>query len=503
MNVLDVEAVHKRYPGVIALNGVSLRVGRHEVVGLAGENGAGKSTLLKILVGLERPDSGALRVRGREVRLRGVARAAAEGIGMVFQEQSLVPNLTAAENILLGCEGAAVRLGVYRWRRLAELAKAQLDKIGSTVDPMARTETLSFAERQMVEIAKVLAIEERTSAEPIVLLDEPTSVLDGDEIETLFAQIERLRTQASVIFVSHRLDEVLRVSDRVYVLRNGEVAGEIDPRTASTGDLHRMMIGRDAAGSHYHEDRQAGGADGPPRLRVDALCGPSFADATFQIGTGEVVSIAGVQGSGREDLCRTLFGGRPVSSGTVELDGAPLDLDSPRDAVRAGIGYVPSERKFEGIVGPMSVAENMTLAHAGAVSTGPFLNRSREATVVDAWIDRLSIRTPSRAVAIGRLSGGNQQKVVLARWLFSGSLKVLLLDHPTRGLDVGAKSEVYRLIRELAAGGVAVLLLADSLEESIAMSDRVLVMREGRIVATVPTPPGAKPDPVQIMKEMV
>ena len=501
--VLEVVNLHKRYPGVVALGGVSFRVGRHEVVGLAGENGAGKSTLLKILVGLERPDSGSVRVRGRDVRLRGVAHAAAEGIGMVFQEQSLIPNLTAAENVLLGCEGAGVRFGVYNWRRLCELAKHQLDKIGSTVDPLARTESLTFAERQMVEIAKVLAIEERTSAEPIVLLDEPTSVLDGDEVETLFAQIERLRQQASVVFVSHRLDEVLRVSDRVYVLRNGEVAGEINPRTASTVDLHRMMIGKDVAGSHYHEELQQPTVATAARLRVRQLCGETFTDVSFDVAPGEVVSIAGVHGSGREDLCRALFGGRPIAAGEIELDGASLTLATPRDAVQAGVGYVPSERKVEGVVAAMSVAENMTMAHSGHVSTGPFLNRSREAALVDEWIERLRIRTPSRGASIGGLSGGNQQKVVLARWLFSGTLKVLLLDHPTRGLDVGAKSEVYRLIRDLTASGVAVVLLADSLEESIALSDRVLVMKEGRMVATIPAPPGGKPDPVDIVKEMV
>ncbi|GAA4038741.1 sugar ABC transporter ATP-binding protein [Nonomuraea soli] len=488
--MIEVSGLRKAYPGVVALDGVSLQIRPHEVVGLAGENGAGKSTLLKALVGLVRPDSGTIRIRGREVRLRGVAQAATEGIGMVFQEQSLVPNLTAAENILLGCEGSAVRLGLYRWRRLRELAQAQLDKIGSRVDPMARTETLSFAERQMVEIAKVLAIEERTRAQPVVLLDEPTSVLEAEEIETLFGQIERLRKHASVVFVSHRLDEVLQVSDRVYVLRGGQVAGEVDPATAGAAGLHRMMIGAEATGSHYHDDLHRPPERSSVRLSVRGLCGEGFTDISFDLIRGEVVAVAGVHGSGREELCRALFGARAVTAGQVLIDGEAVSLTGPRRAVRAGLGYVPSERKVEGVVSAMSVADNMTLPYT----------RPQD---VEEWIGRLRIKTPDRRTPIGSLSGGNQQKVVLARWLLTGSLRVLLLDHPTRGLDVGAKSEVYRLIRELAAAGVAVLLLADSLEECIALSDRVLVMKEGRVTVTLDTPPGAKPDPVDVVKEMV
>ncbi|MFI6480895.1 sugar ABC transporter ATP-binding protein [Nonomuraea sp. NPDC050663] len=494
--ILEVEGLRKAYPGVVALDGVSLHVRRHEVVGLAGENGAGKSTLLKALTGLVRPDAGSIRVRGRELRLRGVAHAASEGIGMVFQEQSLVPNLTAAENILLGCEGQGVRHGVYRWRRLRELAQVQLDKIGSKVDPLARTDTLTFAERQMVEIAKVLAIEERTSAEPVVLLDEPTSVLEPEEVETLFAQIDRLRRHASVVFVSHRLDEVLRVCDRVYVLRGGQVAGEVDPRAVGAGTLHQMMIGDTSPGGHFHEHLQVTPDRSAVRLSVRGLSGDGFHDVTFDAAPGEVVSIAGVQGSGREQLCRALYCGGSTT-GEIVLDGQPVRLGGPRDALRAGIGYVPAERKVEGVVAAMSVADNMALPHLSR------LKRARQGELVEEWIERLRIRTPSGSSSVGALSGGNQQKVVLARWLLTGELKVLLLDHPTRGLDVGAKSEVYKLMRDLTATGVAVVLLADSLEECIAMSDRVLVMREGRVAAELEAPPGAKPEQVDVVREMV
>ncbi|TDD64555.1 sugar ABC transporter ATP-binding protein [Jiangella aurantiaca] len=501
--VLSVDGLTKRYPGVTALDGMSFEVRAHEVVGLIGENGAGKSTLLKSLVGLVTPDAGTIRVRGEAVRLRGVAHAGSVGIGMVFQEQSLVPNLTVAENILLGAERSAVRGGVYRWRTMTALAQEQLDKIGSTIDPRARTDTLTFAQRQMVEVAKVLTIEERIASEPVVLLDEPTSVLERDEIATLFAQIERLRKRASVVFVSHRLDEVLEVSDRVYVLRNGRVVAEVDPATVDATDLHHLLIGRESGGSHYHDEAQHDCDGAPVRLRVEKLSTGGCRDVSFDIRAGEVLGVAGVQGSGREDVCRALFGAIRASGGRVTLDDRPFRLGSPRAAVRSGVGYVPSERRTDGIVPPMSVAENLSMAHVGEVCAGPVLQARRERGLVEQWVRRLGIKTPSPQTPIGTLSGGNQQKVVLARWMIDDDLRLLILDHPTRGLDVGAKSDVYALIRDLAAAGCAVLLLSDTLEETIALSHRVVVMKDGEVVTTVETPKGAKPDPVVILEEMV
>ena len=251
---LEVRGLVKHYPGVKALDGVDLVVRQHEVLGLAGENGAGKSTLLKALVGLVRPDAGEIYVRGEKVRLRSVVDAANHGIGMVFQEQSLVPNLTAAENIVLGCEGPGVRRGIYRWDTMRRLAQEQLDKIGSNIDPLARTDTLTFADRQMVEIAKVLRIEQRSQHPPVIILDEPTSVLESKEIETLFTQVRRLREFASVVFVSHRLDEVLDVCDRVSVLRGGQSVGEVPTAGAAPAELHRMMIGSTGSDDHYHDN---------------------------------------------------------------------------------------------------------------------------------------------------------------------------------------------------------------------------------------------------------
>jgi ribose transport system ATP-binding protein len=501
---LEVKNLVKHYPGVKALDGVDLVVRQNEVLGLAGENGAGKSTLLKALVGLVRPDSGEIWVRGEKVRLRSVVDAANHGIGMVFQEQSLVPNLTAAENIVLGSEGPGVRRGIYRWDTMRKLAQEQLDKIGSHIDPLARTDTLSFADRQMVEIAKVLRIEQRSQHPPVIILDEPTSVLESKEIDTLFTQVRRLREFASVVFVSHRLDEVLDVCDRVSVLRGGQSVGEVPTAGAAPADLHRMMIGSTGSEDHYH-DQAAQRSEEPlrPMLSIRGLSGKTFRDVDLDVHAGEIVGIVGVHGSGREDVCRALFGAEPILAGEVTLDGKRLDLSSTRAACAAGVGYVPAERKIEGMVGPMSVADNMTLTKQQARCSGPLVMPKKQATLVDRWIERLSIRTPHRGTAIQRLSGGNQQKVVLARWLVAGDIRLLLLDHPTRGLDIGARSEVYRLMRELANGGVATVLLADSLEEAIGMSDRIVVMSDGKATKHVPCPSGAKPTPLDLVKEMV
>ncbi|WP_127793741.1 sugar ABC transporter ATP-binding protein [Agromyces sp. LHK192] len=500
---LAVRNLRKTFGETTALDGVTFEVRPHEVVGLIGENGAGKSTLLKTLIGLVQPDEGTIEVRGVPVRMRGIAQAGAAGIGMVFQEQSLIPNLTVAENILLAAEGPAVVGGLYRWGELNRRAQAQLDKIGSKISPRAITEELSFADRQMVEVAKVLATEERTNDEPVVLLDEPTSVLDRDETEVLFAQIERLRARASVVFVSHRLDEVLRVSDRVYVLRNGQTVAECTPGEVDEETLRRLMIGRDLEGSHYGEEFQR-----PPReevlLHVDDLTVKGVCDHVgFDVHAGEVLGIAGVQGSGREELCRALFGALAARSGRVTLSGRRARLRSPRAAIAADVGFVPAERRREGMVASMSVAENITLPHLDEVCAGPVLRRGRERALAEEWIERLHIRTPGASAPIGSLSGGNQQKAVLARWMVSDSLRLLILDHPTRGLDVGAKSEVYRLIHELTASGVAVILMADSLEELIAMSHRVLVMRDGRVSAMLDAPPERKPAPVDVLEQMI
>jgi ribose transport system ATP-binding protein len=501
---LELRGVTQRFPGVVALDDVHLTVRPREVVGLIGENGAGKSTLLKILSGVYQPDEGELLVRGQARRFTGPRDAARAGVGIVHQEQSLVASVSVAENLVLGFEGSAVRGGIYRWPELNRRAQAQLDKIGSPIPPTARVEALTFAQRQMVEVAKALSVEDHVETEPVIVFDEPTSVLDGDDTEVLFAQIERLRTRASVVFVSHRLDEVLRVSDRVYVLKDGRCVAERNPADVDVQELYRLMVGRESAGSYYREDDQ-GDVDGAEEvLGVTGLTrAGGFTDVSLSVRRGEVLGVAGVVGSGREDLARALFGAEPVDAGEVRLAGKPVRFRSPADAVHAGIGYIPAERRFEGVAMGMSVADNILLADRSAVSAGPFVAPRRRRGVVAQWIERLRIRTPGPGTDVATLSGGNQQKVALAKWLVSPRLRVLVLDHPTRGLDVGAKEDVYRLVRELCERGLAIVLLSDTLEETIALSHRVVVMRDGRVTARFDAPAGAKPTQVDLVEQMV
>jgi len=480
--VLRVENLRKRFAGVYALDGVSLEIRQREVVGIVGENGAGKSTLLKMIAGILRPDGGRIVLRGKGLSLRNTADAANAGIGMVFQEQSLLPNLSVAENILLGHEDAALRAGFYDWRRLRSLAAAQLDKLGSDISPSARTDALTFAERQLVELAKVLAIEQRTRTEPVVLLDEPTSMLDAGQIETVLAQIERLRGRASVVFISHRLEEVLRVCDRIYVLNHGRCVAEHDRASCSVADLQTSMLSHTTPAPHAPPAAAASKRPSTIALSVRALrCAGRYQAVSFDLRAGEVIGIAGAEGSGRESLCRALFGAEAPDGGDMLLDGQSIRLGGPADAVRLGIGYVPADRRIEGIVAGLSVAENMTLAQLDGLRRGPILDFSRERTLVRTWIERLRIAPASPQVLADRLSGGNQQKLVLARWLVARRPRILILDRPVRGLDVRAKMDMIRLIRELAASGIGILVIADALDELIAMSDRLLVMKDGAI----------------------
>jgi len=500
--VLAADGLVKRYPGTVALDGMSVTVRRHEILGLVGENGAGKSTLLKSFVGLVRPDHGRLLVRGAPVALRGVQHANALGIAMVYQEQSLVPNLTVAENILLGSEGRSVRGGWYRWKPLFAAAQRHLDRLQIDVDAAARTDTLTFAQRQMVEIAKAMAIEERTQAEPVILLDEPTSVLEAQEVERLFEHVRHLRERASVVFVSHRLDEVLALSDRVHVLRGGRSVAEVNPQQADVAELHSLLVGHASPDSHYHLEQQDDAVPAQRRLVVSGLATTTRTAVSFSAAPGEVVALAGVEGSGREAVARGIFGDA-ARTVTLTLDGKTVALRNPRRASRHGIGFVPAERRTDGMIAPLSVAENMSLSHVREFCRGPFVDVRAERKAVRRWVDRLGIKTPGLSTPIGALSGGNQQKVTLARWLLSPDLRVLVLDHPTRGLDVGAKSEVYRLIRDLAGQGCTVILIADTLEEAIAMSHRVLVLKDGEIRAEIPAPADHKPAPVDIVRAMV
>lgn len=504
--LLELRNVTKRFGGHRALDDVSITVRQHEVIGLIGENGAGKSTLLKLLAGIHRPDEGEIRVGG-EPRVIGSPQAAVQlGIGVVHQEQSLLGNLTVAENVTLGEPQVVNAVGFVRRRRMIERARALLETVGSQVDPRVQTSDLTFSQRQMVEIARALA-HRAEGRPPIVVLDEPTSVLEKEDVAILREKVRMLREIGSVIFVSHRLDEVLDFSDRVYVLRDGKLVGERDAADAQEGDLYRMMVGRASAQGHFRDDLREPVGAGDAVLSVRGLGRRgSFDGVDLDIRPGEIATVVGVVGSGRENLARVLFGAEAAHSGTIEVAGRPVTLRSPADAVAAGIAYVPSERRAEGMVAGASVSDNIALIRPG-IAGGRVVSRpGRRRSTAETWIKRLGIRPADPDADMGRLSGGNQQKAALARWLLDPDLRVLILDHPTRGVDMGAKEDIYALIRELCGRGLAVLLLADTLDEATGLGDTVLVMRDGKVVNRFggPDAPDADaPTHVQLLENMM
>lgn len=486
--VLELKDVNKSFGPVKALDSLALHIRPNEVIGLIGENGAGKSTLLKILAGVHQPDSGTVTINGSSQKLRSPGHATSLGIGVVHQEQSLLVNLSVAENIHMASamarngkdERNPVPFGFYRWKALNEEARKALLRVGSKVEPDTIVEKLSFAERQMVEIAKAVKIVDRPGISPLVILDEPTSVLEQEETDVLEAEIARLKTLGSVIFVSHRLQEVLRVSDRIYVLRHGRIVAERDTDSVREEELFELMTGRQAGNRPVKTpvDRQSG----TPALEVSNLSRKGhFDDVSFDIRAGEVCAFVGAKASGREEVSRALFGAEPFDKGFISLNGRRLTKIGIRAAIRQGVAYLPSERKVEGMIPGMTLAENLTLAKPLGTTIGPLINVVKRTKITEDWVKRVDVRPTDAQADIARLSGGNQQKLVLGKWMLADDLKVLILDHPLRGLDPGAKEAVADLISEACSRGVAVMLLADTLEEALDVGDRIFVMRDGVI----------------------
>ncbi len=494
--------VDKRFPGVHALKAVDFEVRRGEIVGLVGENGAGKSTLMKVIYGAHQPDGGTVTIDGEAVRFQNPRQAMERGIGMVFQEQSLIANLTVMENIFLGFERQFVRFGVINWKAMARAARHQLAKVKMDIDPSTVTSRLSFAQRQLVELAKVLTLEERVDGDLVILLDEPTSVLAREEVELLFQLVRELTSRASFIFVSHRVDEVLEVSDRIYVMKDGEMVDVVDHGDADIDGIQHKMVGRDVQKEYYREWRQKPYDESSSLLRFDrvSLAG-HFEDISFDLHAGEVLCLVGAEGSGRGAILRAAFGLDRPTAGAVTVRGRRRESFDPHGGVELGFGYVPRERKVEGIVGGMNVYENMTLSQLGRYSTAGVLRIGQERTLAQSWVDRLSIKTPSIVRDCGGLSGGNQQKVVLAKWRSGGS-DIFLLDHPTRGLDIGVKEDVYDMVRDMCEAGAGVLLVADTLEESIGLAHTILVVKDGRAQKLYRGGPGDKPSLFDLVHHM-
>ena len=477
--LLEAQAISKRFPGVHALDHVSLEVLPGEIHAVVGENGAGKSTLMKILAGALEPDEGLIRVDEQPVTIATPRAAQDLGINTIYQELSLVDALSVGENIFLGdlptYQNSAWRVDWPTvWRRSTEV----LERVGCRVRPQTLVRNLSVAQKQMVEIARALARNVR-----VLILDEPTSSLTERETEKLFEIIDLLRRrQVGIIYISHRLSEVFQIAHRVTVLRDGKLVGTVAVADTDEDQLVRMMVGR--ALSHLFTQARSGEA--PVRLDVRGLSRKGILhDVDFSVRGGEIVGLAGLVGAGRTELARCLFGADRYDAGEIRLDGQPVVIRTPADAVRLGVGLVPEDRKLHALILGMAVRENISLPVLDRLGSPIFPSRKQERELVGGFMEGLRIRTPSMEQRVATLSGGNQQKVVIARWLATKP-KVLILDEPTRGIDVGAKAEVHALIARLAEQGVAILMISSELPEVLGMSHRILVMRGGRIVADIP-----------------
>jgi galactofuranose transport system ATP-binding protein len=481
--LLVMENITKSFPGVKALQGVSLRVARGEVHALVGENGAGKSTLIKILTGAYRRDAGAIMFDGRPVDFPSPQHAQASGVSTIYQEVNLVPYRSVSENIFMGREPR--RWGLIDWRRMNAESTALLARFGLHLDVTQPLLDLNVATQQMVAIARAVSVQTK-----LVVMDEPTSSLDDREVATLFDVIRQLKAGGvSVIFVSHRLDELYAVCDRVTIMRDGLTVDSRPISDITKLELVARMLGRDLGEVRRSGATAFAGAGhqaGAELLQAEGLRrGRKLRDANVRVRSGEIVGLAGLLGSGRTETARVIFGADTPEAGVVRVAGRPVAFKSPGDAIRAGIGLCSEDRKTEGIIPYMSVRENLTLALLPALSRGGVVDREKQNAVVDQFIKRLGIRTSGPDQPIRELSGGNQQKVLLARWLCLQP-RLLILDEPTRGIDVGAKGEIQTLINELADSGLGVLMISSELEELTEGSDRVIVLRDGRTVAELP-----------------
>lgn len=497
-NLIEVDGLSKAYGPVRVLSGVSFKVPRRSVVTLVGENGAGKSTIFNILSGLTAPDSGEIRLGGRVIRLNSHSAAVALGITRVFQEQALVPNVPVYENLLLGEEARFTRFGQWTDREsMIRVARRIVAEAGLDVDVRRRTGDYDFSTRQSIEIARACLTPTivRGIAEPLVLLDEPTSALDRRDEERFFALVRKIRRYGSLLFVSHRLTEVLDISDVIYVLKDGEMVARVAPQETDEHRLHGYMVGRERAADYYYENRQRRDFAEGLALRVKGIQHKAGAPCiSLDIRPGEILGVGGLLDSGKSELGKAIAGVAPPTAGRVALGAGPLRKPDIGSATRDGLGYIPAERLFEGIIANLPTAWNLTIGSGGDLFSNRLglWRRKQERRATERHIDALAIRSARPDLKMNRLSGGNQQKVVLARWL-ERKPNVLILDNPTRGVDAGAKQEIYRVLRDLTDDGVAIILITDELLELVGLSNRILILRHGDVVAEVPAPPNAKP----------
>ena len=477
--LLDLRAIEKRYGGVAALRRANLSVQAGEVHLLMGENGAGKSTLMKIVAGMDRPGGGEMLWNGRPAQFRTPAEAARAGIAMVHQESLLAPHLTVAENIFLGREDR-LPFGWVSRKSILRRAGRLIESHGFPLEAGRRVETLSPAGKQLVEICRALQYEAA-----LLIFDEPTSALSDSETSEVFRIVRRLRERGTaVIYITHRLDELREIGDRVTVLRDGETVHTGPLSHLPMDRLIHLMVGREVKSLYRREPVEPG----EELLRVEGLNRkPLLRDVSLTLRAGEIVGLGGLIGAGRTELCRALFGLDPIDSGEIRVAGRPLRLRSPRDAVRAGIALIPEDRQKTGLATGLPVGQNLTLASLRRVSRWGFIRPRDESTVINEQMFQLRVKAASPRQKAGRLSGGNQQKIVIGKWLARGA-RIFLFDEPTRGIDVGAKVEVFEVMDRLARAGAAVLMVSSELPELLQVPDRILVMRQGRLAAELHKP---------------
>lgn len=474
--LVSARGIGKQFGAVDVLRDVDLDLRAGEIHALVGENGAGKSTFAKILAGVHRPSHGTVALNGQEVEISSPIVAQKLGITLIHQEPISFPDLSVAENLVLG-RGAGGWLSHVPWADMTRDARRLMDLLGVRIDVTRHMRGLSIADQQMVEIARALASDSR-----LIIMDEPTAPLTPKEVETLFGIARRLRDEGrTIVFISHRLDEVRALCDRVTIFRDGTRIATDDIGNLSDADIIRLMIGRPLR-EYMHKARSQ---IGQVALKVEGLTLPGvFSDISFEVHRGEIVGLGGLVGAGRTDVARAIFGVAPAASGTVEIDGNRVAITDPSQAIALGLAFVPEDRAVAGIFRTLSVEQNISAAVPGRIAPAGFIRRTVERALAQDAVKRLSIRLASLRQPIGELSGGNQQKAILARWLLTDP-RVLVLDEPTRGIDIGVKAEFYDMIGELAASGRAILLISSELPELLALCDRILVMSEGRLTANL------------------
>lgn len=487
--VLEIEGIRKEFPGVVALDNVQFKLRRGTVHALMGENGAGKSTLMKIIAGIYTPDRGTIRLRGDEVKLGGPLDALERGIAMIHQELALMPFMTVAENIWIRREPRNV-FGIIDHAEMAAKTQALFDRLNIQIDPLAEVRFLTVAQRQMIEIAKAVSYES-----DVLIMDEPTSALTETEVEHLFKIIRDLRARGiGIVYITHKMNELFEIADEFSVFRDGTYVGTHASSDVTRDDIIRMMVGREITDMFPKEEAEIGA----PVLQVENLSvNGVFHDISFEVRAGEIFGLAGLVGSGRSNVAEALFGVRPATSGTIRINGREVQMSSPAVAMREGMAFLTEDRKDTGCFLPLSVRENMQIAalQDQHVRAGIVDQKAVDARCAEMK-DALRIKTPDLDERIENLSGGNQQKVLLARWLMTKP-RILILDEPTRGIDVGAKSEIHRLISRLAKEGVAVVMISSELPEVLGMSDHIMVMHEGHMTGILER---AEADQVKIME---